>query len=233
MNRFPSQAGGALFIILIAVSLFAALSFVVMRGNSTNSSNLTSEQTRMAATEIIAYGNSVVDTVQKLKLRGCGNDQLDFANTSWLLDAGSPVHPVGHNPNAASGCGVFSASEGKLTPYVFPDNYFIPNATGTIKIGSSRIRRESMVGLGITDQEEVLYVLPKLKKEICEAINVQLGVTAAGVAVPNWVENAGDYAGVFLASNIPYTDTNGLLANKNMFCSVMDNYNFVAALIVR
>jgi hypothetical protein len=234
MNRSLSQAGGALWIILIAVALLAALSYAVMQGGRTNTASLTTEQNRMAASEIIAYGNSVADTVQKLKLRGCGNNQLDFANTNWLLEAGStPVHPVGHNPTAASGCGVFSGSEGKLAPNVFPDNYFIPNAAGTMKIGSSRIRRESMVGLGIADQEEILYMLPKLKKEICEAINLQLGVTTAGVAVPNWVENAGDYNGVFLASNTPYTDTNGLLANKNSFCSVMENYTFVTTLIVR
>ena len=79
-KHYPSERGNALLYILIAVALIAALSYVVSRGQRGNTSTLTDQQARLAAQEIIDYGNDLANAVQKLRLRGCTDTQVSFEN---------------------------------------------------------------------------------------------------------------------------------------------------------
>src|SRR5690606_26138536 len=66
--------------ILIAVALIAALSVLVSRGGQVNSGLITDQQAKIAAQEIIAYGNTVAGAVQKLRLRGVHETGISFEN---------------------------------------------------------------------------------------------------------------------------------------------------------
>ncbi len=79
MNK-SAESGNIFFYILLAIVLFAALSYVASQGNRGNTSTLTDQQAKLAAQEIIEYGQTVANAVQKLRLRGCTDTQISFEN---------------------------------------------------------------------------------------------------------------------------------------------------------
>jgi len=79
MNR-TSEKGAVAFYILLAIVLLAALTYAVSQGSRTGANSITEDQARLAASEILDYGNTVARAVQKLKLRGCSDTEISFQN---------------------------------------------------------------------------------------------------------------------------------------------------------
>lgn len=103
MTRTHNAQQGSVFVyILLAIALLGGLTYAVSRGNRTNTNALTAEQAKLAAQEIIEYGNVVAAAVQKLRLRGCADTEISFEN-SFSSDNYT-------NPNAPTdeSCHVFS-----------------------------------------------------------------------------------------------------------------------------
>ena len=77
------EKGSALFIILIAVVLFAALAYAVsqmMRGGNPNTINI--EQSRLAGNEILAYAQSMRQGAQNIKIsNGCNHMDSSVENS--------------------------------------------------------------------------------------------------------------------------------------------------------
>ncbi|MEM6781224.1 MAG: hypothetical protein AAF569_05125, partial [Pseudomonadota bacterium] len=71
-----SENGSAIFYILIAIVLLAALTYSFTQSTRTSGDNLTDQQASLIASEIIEYGNTITNAVQKLKLRGCADDEI-------------------------------------------------------------------------------------------------------------------------------------------------------------
>lgn len=222
-----SQSGSAFFLILIAISLFAALSYIAMQGSRSSAGNLTQEQSRLAAQEIIAYGNTIASTVQRLKLSGCTDNQYDISNTVWIrMDNTTITHPVGQNPNAVADCKVFSAP-GNAIPVTMPPTYFAPWAYGAAatKQGTFNIVRSAAPGVGNTANDDLLLRLPFVKKEICLKINEMLGITnpagdAPGITgtLPNSL-----YIGTLgVNAPSPFSDPSGSFTGKTSFCIKTD-----------
>lgn len=223
MKRLPysSQNGSAFFVILIGIVIFALLTYAVFRGASTSGKTLEGDQARMAAQEIIAFGDTMAKTVQILKLRGCSDTQLDFTNTGWKFVNGSPNTPV--NPSApASGCSVFSINDGKIQAVTFPVNYttgVTPPLTST-QLGHGRILRATFPGVGENANQELALVIARLNVNVCLKINDILGITNPGGNPPSYTHTATDYTGSF-AGNPALTDTSGgIITGKTSFCGM-------------
>ena len=121
----PSEKGGAFLYILLAISLFMALSYMMSQSNRSADSSLTAEQTKIAAQEIIDYGNAIAAAVQKLKLRGCADTEISLANAVYTLNNGTLIFPDGHNPNAPTNesCDVFKSGGAALIAQLIPVSY--------------------------------------------------------------------------------------------------------------
>ena len=65
------QSGNVLFIILIAVALFAALSYAVVGSSRNTGGNIDDENTHLIASEILNYVSSVETAFTRLRARGC------------------------------------------------------------------------------------------------------------------------------------------------------------------
>ena len=70
------------FLILIAVALFAALTYAVSH-NGRNQNPMNRESTKLQATQIMTFGNRVKTAIDRLRISGCAENQLDFGNTIW------------------------------------------------------------------------------------------------------------------------------------------------------
>lgn len=165
------QSGSSFFIILFGIFLFAALSYAVMQGSRTSESNLSREQSRMAAQEIIAFGDTVAKAVQSLVLRDCSQSQLNFENNmSTLYDNTSA-------PEDGS-CNIFSPTGGKVSIRKFPDSFYANTKAWTGEYTFTTT--DEIIGVGTsgcsdeTCTELIMYVWD-LKPEVCREIMIRLG----------------------------------------------------------
>lgn len=160
------QSGNVLFLILIAVALFAALSYAITQSTRSGSGSAASEQADILAGEIIQFAGEANASFQRLRISGgykpddieytvsstgvlnsaCTNQacRLNHPNGGRLINRPAP-HKARRDPTSGSN-----------------DNY-------TFILGAIR-------GVG-TAESEILLLIGNLNYDVCAAINKRLGFT--------------------------------------------------------
>lgn len=234
-DDIDNENGGVFFYILLAIILLAALTYAVSQNNRGNTKLLTDEQARVAATEIIEYGNTVAAAVQKLRLRGCSDLEISFENnvtsTSNYNNSTSPID---------NSCHVFDIVGGNVN-YTKPNpSFFNARYSGSsfyqelIFVGGYRV-----IGVG-TNDTDLIILIPFLNKQTCDAINNQLNLNEATTFDTFGGTGGG---GVFTGQNNDFDpnsnpdigDTATEFQNKISFCNrnASDYYSYITVLIAR
>jgi len=192
-----------------------------MRGST---GQMSADQAKLAAEDFLSYGNVLANTVQKLRLQGCQETQLDFSNTNWIKHDGTIFYIPSSFPNAISGCGVFKNGEGGAQAAVMPLNYmynWTTIAASNTEIGSGRIMRYVIPGVG-SSNEDVVLLYPTVSLAVCQKINEQVGIANPTNDVPTMTLNftTTDYFGTFSGGGT-MTDTSAgsVLTGKTTFCA--------------
>lgn len=234
MNR-SREKGSVLVYILIAVALLGALSFAVSKGQRGSASTLTIQQAKLAANEIIDYGNAVAKAVQKLKLRGCTDTQISFENPISAANYTNPSAPTDKH------CDVFNLAGGGLNFTTLDKNVAGENA-GSPYVDFSFVAANEIEKVG-TDcgtaicSELLIYAL--VKENICQQINILLGISGISGAIPVDSDMGGTvFTGPFsYVATIGDEGTSSVLAGKTAGCfyeaDVTPNYTFYQVLIAR
>ncbi len=153
-----NESGVVFVYILLAIALFAALSYAVSdnKGGSTNI--FTDEQARLAAQEIIDYGNNVANAVQKLRLRGCSETEISFQNNVVS----------GYNNGTNTTCQVFHEDGGNINFPTFNETSYDLNAPVIDRISFNGDNQIIDNGSG---DSELIFFNSAIKQNICENIN--------------------------------------------------------------
>ncbi len=161
-----NQNGNVLIIILIAVALFAALSFAVsnmIRGNE----SIEREKSSIYASEILTYAKSLKEAVQMIKIsNGCSDEDISFEN--------SVLSGYEHSPATTNKCKIFHASGGGLS-------YIKPNID--VNDGIDWIFTGDNDGFNIGSQcnfascSDLIAILPDISLEVCKDINKKLNIS--------------------------------------------------------
>lgn len=212
-NNRQGERGNVLFYILIAVVLFAALSFVVgnmMRGG--NADMIAEENANLYAGEILDYGRVMRQAVQDMRIsNGC-----EDTNISLTRESGDAYEHTSENVN----CQLFSASGGDVN-YTAPHDSITASDwvfTGTNIVG----------GVG-TAAPDLIALLPDIAQSICNAINERTGITALGAdADIDFTPFTGTYTGTQTLDSAA-AHTHGCLNYDNSG----DNYFYYQVLISR
>lgn len=186
------ERGNVLFIILIAVALFGALSFAITQSGRVGGGAL-NEQNRLNASEIIAYGSDLQQAVSRLELsKNCTVTMISFEN-SVVAGYTNPSAP------ADDSCNIFDPVGGKMG-YVIPNEiwmdttqsaqplyrelYFAPSSciedvggsddAGNVAAGAQDCSADSKAN------NDLIMFVPYLTKETCIAINKTAGITNTG-----------------------------------------------------
>lgn len=94
-----AQRGNALFLILIAVALFAALSYAVTRTGAGQGS-ISREEQLLAFSELDQFNEQLASAISRLVLvNGCALTEIGFTNDIWKRVNGTLFFPPGQNPN--------------------------------------------------------------------------------------------------------------------------------------
>lgn len=177
-----SEKGSIFFIILMAIAMFAALSYALMDNSRTSASSLTREQAALKAQEIISYADAVAKAVQTLRLH-------DIAATQISLEGAG-----GDNyTNAACSsdeCRVFAFDGGGVNALAPPEG----SNDGSAYVYTGALGVENIGVDGGAEGAELLMILPNVKKEVCIRMNEVLKVTVPNIDPPSNIGNAA-YAG--------------------------------------
>lgn len=198
----PSQ-GNVLFLILIAVALFAALSYAVTQ-SSRGGGNADKERQSLTASRLLQYGTSLQQAITRMRvINGCSETDISFAQAG---DAGD----YDHTPLQPDRCRVFHEDGGGATS-LNTDDFF--GSGGLI------VMANGISGLGIEGNSELLLFLSGMTApDLCLAVNDLVGIMNPSGAPP--VDDGHDpLAGIEFSGS--YAD--GIVGNQDFLQNTTSN----------
>lgn len=148
------ESGNALFLILIAVTLFAALSFAVTQSNSGGSGQSVSQETALInSSQITQYPSGIRTGVTRMLIKGTAVSELVF----------DPPGDAGYTSNTDRQ--VFHPNGGGVS-YQFPTPDTVTDTTSTWVFKNN----VTVTDIG-TASPEIVAFLPNVRRTICEQIN--------------------------------------------------------------
>jgi len=213
-----SEHGNVLFLILIAVALFAALSYAVTSSNRTGGGSTERERAGLVASEIINYEIALRTAVTKLQASGCSLENISFDHPGW----GHNFYR--HTPPSTDNCKVFHPQGGAVS---FrngltwnPESALGPGWTVYIN------GETSVADVGTPDSELLMWIFLD-DANICDVISDRLSVPLTPDTVSTHV--FGTYDGSFqnLADNFgddlgsAYVGTYSFCNSNNAYISVL------------
>lgn len=169
-----SESGNVLFLILIAVILFAALSYAVTQSTQTGTKGVEDDNAAISAAQIVQYPSGLRTSVMRMVLSGVALDELEFNGPDHFDDLSSVPRGVFHpqGGGAAFQEGSSSIMEGDVAgPWFYNAEFEVEN------IG--------METTGSMDGNEIIAFLPGIRRGICMRLNKESGVAAIPVATVN------------------------------------------------
>lgn len=190
------QQGNALFLILIAVILFAALSYAITKSETGNASTVSEEKLSIEYAKQQQILTGAATELQKMEMYGCDNTNSDF-NLIYLTN-----QPIAAGID--SKCIFYSLRGGPVSPITHPD-------TNSFNISGLIIADMSIANVGTTrnDTVAVLFFGTDL------TVNGQLDAAATGfgaaVAMCNYINKKNGI--IYDASDISFDPIDGAAAN--------------------
>ena len=185
-----NESGNVMFYILIAIALLAALSFAISQSGRGSVSDVTADRQRLLVAEILDYADTVKKSVQILRLRGVAFSRLDFDVPALAgYDNASCTTDECLIFNVNGGGAVYKQASSSAT--VSAADWIFTAANEVEEIGTTA---------GAASGADLLMVLTPVKREICLALNVRLGIANNGAG-----GDAPDDAEIDLS--IPFTGT--------------------------
>lgn len=157
-----NQRGNALFLILIAVALFAALSYAVTQ-SSRGGGGVDKEQGILNAAALVQMTTLMRITTDRMLLFG------DTTKAAFQLNDGVSVA----NPCTTGVNCLFASEGGNISVPAYPNGL----SAGTLSVNYYNVASGiSVQGMGTTAADAFVTLEP-LKEEACEQINRSLGIS--------------------------------------------------------
>lgn len=220
---FKKQCGNALFLILIAVALFAALSYAIT-SSSRGGGNISKEDAQIAASEILQAASGIDTTFNRMVLRGIPLTEIAYETPVFVRTDDTEYYPAGFNANCTTDdCQFFSADGGGATPQVLRNGF--TGDVGLAVAGTPLLAKRPMLGIGTSDPDVVIHYFA-IELEVCKAINNGLGIIT-GDGNPPVINDIGTGAGgMYDGTFASYDGSSGyvgdeeaaLLSGKTAYC---------------
>lgn len=205
MSCVRSQNGNVLFLILIAVALFAALSYAVTQSTRSGSKDSSSEQLQLNYSRAESYISSLRSAITRMVINGTPIEDINFYAPSQF----STLTPTQLSHN------VFHPTGGGL-----PYQEFTDRNAGFIHIQFVFAEQIENIGSTTTDDKgnEILIGFALTNEAFCKYVNKKIGYTGAvpalGGFIDDWTgplsltENGGSYRHMVADYSMP-TDFTG------------------------
>ncbi len=190
-----SESGNVLFLILIAVALFAALSYAVTQSTRSGGGDTTGETSLISSTQVTQYQASVRTAILRMMVTN------SVEPTELLFDDPTLFAAFCDTPANSPNC-VFHPDGGAASYQVATSD--VVSVAGTAWVYNSENQVDELGRFGAANavnNVEIVAFLPNVRQGVCERINKELGI--AGVPVETGIDvtsqtintNAGLWAG--------------------------------------
>lgn len=206
-----TETGNALWYILIAIILLAALTVMLTRTSTTSEETGSYERQEIKIAEMLRYAKGMEQAVNRLQSQGCSENDISFeqAVVAGYSNPGSPVN---------KSCHIFEPEGTGLQWQDPPENI---NDGSTWFIGAANV----VTGVGCDTASaactDLLLILPNVTEATCLRINALNGVANPGGAPPedndNSIETTTKFTGSFAQSDT-IADTDGELYGQETAC---------------
>ena len=189
-NRRTGERGNALVYVLIAIALFAALSFTLARqGDSGETVSLADDRAEIYASDLISYSVQVKSVIDQMLFTGTKVGDLDFIlPTAAGFSGGTQLDRTQR---------VYHPEGGGLNPASIPDD--VATSEMTNPDAGWYLGRFNNVEWTPTAADDVILVAYQIRREVCEKINMKVKGTTAipvlGDSIKEVMINAADYGG--------------------------------------
>ena len=187
-RRKTGESGNVLFLILIAVALFAALSYAVTQSSRSGSGDANSEKSLVSGAEVTQYPAGVRTAIVRMVIsNNVSVDQLYFDDPSTFANdfpngAGTPADPTVTGDQKRA---VFHPAGGGATYQPAPAEIMASNTAGTWYFNAlfqvPNIGVTTTAGGGDPSGNDLIAFLPGVKQSICQKIDDSLGLPAIPV----------------------------------------------------
>lgn len=173
-NNRLSESGNVLFLILIAVALFAALSYAVTQSTRTGGTG-DSETSLITSAQLTQYPATIRTSVVRMIIGGLDIENLEFNApqefSNLQSNAVGVFHPAGGAATYATAPGEMMA-DGNAGTWVF-------NAENEIfYLGTTN---EASAGTPLSTTVDLVAFLPGITQTLCSRVNDELGITGIPV----------------------------------------------------
>lgn len=165
-NR-QNEKGNVLFLILIAVALFAALSYVVTQSTRSGSGSTEREKNILSGASMTQYPTALRTALIRMVLGGSSIENVKFdlpGSSAFSTSTNRQVfHPTGGGALYQTGPADLSASGTTELAWYFNANFDVPD-----------------IGLNGVGGNDVIAFLPGVSIGVCRQVNKELGISASG-----------------------------------------------------
>lgn len=207
------ERGNALFLILLGVVLFAALTAAVSNGFRGSNSALSGSRTDALANDIILNGVTIERAVEKLTAKSVSESRMSFTRKSGDGYELTPAESASEK--------VFNIAGGGAQYLDPPKDALDKNMSAQTGYGSWIYTGSNVAtGNGLDTEGDLIAILPYVRKDLCLLINTKAGVTnPAADTTPQ--SNGPTYVGTKFTgtfSNAGRIKANPYLNGKKMGC---------------
>ncbi len=203
-----TENGNVLFLILIAVALFAALSYAVTQSSRSSGDGVSKDTAKLYASQILQHAASVEQAITRMRV-------IDRV-PEWGIDFSSSGTSATANASCTgSHCRIFSDKGGSVAPFVVSGEY---RDSGNPTTAMFRIVPVDTVGSSLDD---VMIVYSGVNLALCEAVNKLAKVTIDLDTIETYGGTIHDYSGTM--TSLPsggglIGDQNAALIGRNTGC---------------
>lgn len=176
-----AERGNVLFLILIAVALFAALSYAVTQSTRSGSGDATGETNLINSAQLAQYPAGVRTAIVRMIISGTQVDQLVFNPPSDFAAISTP------NPDLTE-VAVFHPNGGGAVFSNAPSEMMV--ATGPNPSGRWAFNMQAQIqDVGITDAannvgNDLIAFLPGVAENVCRRLDIEAGIITGNAAIP-------------------------------------------------
>ncbi len=179
LNKKYKESGNVLFLILIAIALFGAISYAISR-SGVGSANISKEQNIIYASQIVQYGSNLRTAIKRIKATDTADTDISFANNvvaGYEHATPQPEFNQVFSPNGGGAKYIPPNPEwldSTQSAQAFYGEVYFPRKVCIQGIGSVPLALNCRMD-GI-DNEPLLLFIPYITKELCIELNNKLGI---------------------------------------------------------
>ncbi len=157
-----SEKGNVLFLILIAVALFAALSYVVTQSTRSGGGSTEREKNILSSAQMTQYPTALRTSIIRMVLGGVAIENVFFnapGDQAGISASQLVFHPSGGGASFQDAPADLSASGNSTLQWTFNAQFEVPG-----------------IGIDGTGGNDVIAFLPGISDGVCRQVNEELGI---------------------------------------------------------